>query len=102
MATEIKEKALHEFLFTKCKLQTMEFTKSIELKGNTLKTVNLRLNVLLSLMREVIVNIFSILKVKYKNLLTKHRKNFNILESKSPSKLSIILKMQKGVTLKLS
>ena len=35
MATGISKKALHEFLLTKCKEQTMNYTKKFRLKGNT-------------------------------------------------------------------
>ena len=34
MATDISKKALHEFLLTKCKEQTMNYTKRFRLKGN--------------------------------------------------------------------
>ena len=34
MATDISKKALHEFLLTKCKEQTMNYTKQFRLKGN--------------------------------------------------------------------
>ena len=33
-ATEIKQKALHEFLLQKCKEQTIKLTKKFRLKGN--------------------------------------------------------------------
>ena len=42
MATVISKKALHEFLLTKCREQTMEYTKQFKLKGNTPKMSKLR------------------------------------------------------------
>ena len=42
MAAAISKKALHEFLLTKCKEQTMEYTKQLKLKGNTPKIDKLR------------------------------------------------------------
>ena len=37
MATEISQKALHEFLLVKCKEQMIEFTKKFKLRGNSPK-----------------------------------------------------------------
>ena len=37
MTTEIKQKALHEFLLTICEEQNMVFTKRFKLKGKTTK-----------------------------------------------------------------
>ena len=42
MARVISKKALHEFLLTKCKEQSMDYTKHFRLKGNTPKINKLR------------------------------------------------------------
>ena len=42
MATVISKKALHKFLITKCKEQSMDYTKQLRLKGNTPKINKLR------------------------------------------------------------
>ena len=43
MATEIKQKALHEFLLTICKEQTLVFTKRFKSKGKTTKINKLKI-----------------------------------------------------------
>ena len=35
MATVVNHKALHKFIFLKCKEQTMSFTKRFKLRGNS-------------------------------------------------------------------
>ena len=42
MATEVKQKALHEFMLQKCKEQTIKFIHNFKIKGNTPKINKLK------------------------------------------------------------
>ena len=102
MATDISKKALHEFLLTKCKEQTMNYTKRFRLKGNSPMINKLRADL------TAIVNSGGsgeeILKIeaRMKELeeediarALKLRKKFNILEDERPNKALLNLENAK-------
>ena len=102
MATVISKKALHEFLLTKCKEQTMEYTKQFKLKGNIPKINKLRadLTVLVNSggIGEDILKIEAGMKEPEEEDIVnalKLRKNSSILEDERPSKAFINLENAK-------
>ena len=102
MATVISKKALHEFLLTKCKEQTMNYTKQFRLKGNTLMINKLRAD-LTALVNsggsgEDILKIEARMKELEEEDIAKAlklRKNFSILEDERPSKAFLNLENAK-------
>ena len=102
MATDISKKALHEFLLTKCKEQTMNYTKQFRLKGNIPMINKLRAD-LTTLVNsggsgEDILKIEARMKELEEEDIAralKLRKNFSILEDERPSKAFLNLENAK-------
>ena len=93
MATVINKKALHESLLTKCKEQTMEYTKQFKQKGNTPKINKLRADLIVLVYSggssEDILKIEAWMKELEEEDIAKAlklRKNFIILEDERPCK----------------
>ena len=102
MATDISKKPLHEFLLTKCKEQTMNYTKQFRLKGNIPMINKLRAD-LTTLVNsgesgEDILKIEARMKELEEEDIAralKLRKNFSILEDERPSKAFLNLENAK-------
>ena len=102
MATEISQKALHDFLLSKCKEQTIEFTKKFKLRGNTPKINKLKAKLTRVIdeggSSEEILNIESQMRELLDEFVMsalKNGKNYSILEDERPSKAFLNLENAK-------